>query len=155
MKKYFIKPAILLTGIILLLASCSKSSVDPVAAPGSGVTAASLTATLTAGRWVLSSFTQKTEDKTSKFTDITFMFAAGGTVTATKNGVETQGSWQYTPAVTYYGSTSKAAMVLNMGATKPFDLLSKTWNFISATNTTVKVDSPEILEDEHVQFSKK
>ena len=155
MKKYFNTPVALMAAIALFFASCAKSSVDPVTPPATSITAASLTASLTAGSWVLSSFTQKTEDKTSKFTDIAFVFSADGTVTATKSGVETKGSWQYTPAVTYYGSSSKSAIALNMGAATPLDLLTKTWNFISVTSTTLKIDSPELAEDEHVQFSKK
>lgn len=155
MKKYFNQPAALLIAIILFLGSCSKSSVDPVTPSASSPTAANVTAILTAGSWALSSFTQKTDNKTSKFADVVFVFSADGTVTATKSGAETKGSWQYAPAVTYYGSSSKAAIALSMGAGSPFDLLTKTWNFISVTSTTLKVDSPELAEDEHVQFSKK
>ena len=154
MKKYFNQPAALLIPIILFLGSCSKSSVDPLSTSASAITPAALITALTAGSWVLSSFTQKTEDKTSKFTDVIFTFSADGTVTATKNGTETKGSWQYTPAVTYYGSSSKSAIALSMGSASPFDLLTKTWNFISVTSTTLKIDSPELAEDEHVQFSK-
>jgi hypothetical protein len=153
MKKYFKLPAVLFISTIFFLASCSKSAVDPNTPPDT--TAANLTAALTTGKWAVSSFIEKIEDKTSKFKDIEFAFSADGTVTATsKNGSSTKGSWYYIPAVTYYGSTSKAAIALNMGAGNPLDLLTKTWNFISSTSTTLKVDSPELLEDKHVQFSK-
>lgn len=155
MKKSSGTPVALMIATVLFLGSCSKSSVYPVSTSASATTPAALTTALTAGSWVLSSFTQKTEDKTSKFTDVVFTFSADGTVTATKNGTQTKGSWQYTPAVTYYGSSSKSAIALSMGSASPFDLLTKTWNFISLTATTLKVDSPELAEDEHVQFNKK
>jgi hypothetical protein len=154
MKTYFNKSAAFLVIVAaLFFVSCSKSATDPVTPPDK--TTADLTAALTTGKWAVSSFIEKTEDKTSKFKDIEFTFSTDGTVTATsKNGSSVKGSWHYTPAVTYYGSTSKAAMALNMGASTPLDLLTKTWNFISSTSTTLKVDSPELLEDKHVQFSK-
>jgi hypothetical protein len=153
MKKYFKLTAALFISAIFSLASCSKSSVDSTTP--SDTTTANLTAALTTGKWAVSSFIEKIEDKTSKFNDLVFAFSTDGTVTATsKNGSSTKGSWYYTPAVTYYGSTSKAAIALNMGAGNPLDLLTKTWNFISSTSTTLKVDSPELLEDKHVQFSK-
>jgi hypothetical protein len=153
MKKYFKLPAALFISAIFFLVSCSKSSVDPNTPPDA--TTAILTTALTTGKWAVSSFIEKIEDKTSKFKDIEFTFSADGTVTATsKNGSSTKGTWHYTPAVTYYGSTSKSAVALNMGASTPLDLLTKTWNFISSTSTTLKIDSPEILEDKHVQFSK-
>jgi hypothetical protein len=153
MIKYFKMPAALFISAVLFLVSCSKPAGDPTTPPDT--TTANLTAALTTGKWAVSSFIEKTEDKTSKFSDIVFAFSADGTVTATsKNGSSTKGSWHYTPAVTYYGSTSKAAIALNIGAGNPLDLLTKTWNFISSTSTTLNVDSPELLEDKHVQFSK-
>jgi hypothetical protein len=154
MKKFITTLASLLTAIILFLTACSKSSPADTAA-STTVTPASLTTALTSGSWTLSSFVQRTEDKTSKFADYVFVFAANGTVTATSKGVEIQGSWSYTPAVTYYGATSKSAIALNMGNSVPLDLLTRTWNFLSVNSTTLKVESPELAEDEHVQFSKK
>lgn len=154
MKKYFNRPSVLLLAAILFFGSCSKSSVDPLATNATTTTAADITASLTAGKWVISSFTEKKEDKSSNFTNFTFVFAVDGTVTATANGIETKGTWKFTPAVTYYGSSSKSAVAISMGINKPFDLLSKTWNLVSSSSTLLKVDSPEVLQDEHLQFSK-
>ncbi|MDN3657968.1 hypothetical protein QWZ08_20115 [Ferruginibacter paludis] len=154
MKKFIITPATLLIGTMLFLTACSKYSPTDTST-STTVTPATLTTALTSGTWILSSFVQRTEDKTSKFADYVFVFAANGTVTATSKGVETQGTWSYTPAVTYYGSTSKSAIALNLGTSAPLDLLTKTWNFVSVNSTTLKVDSPELAEGEHVQFSKK
>jgi len=153
MKKYSGK---LLSFIVAasIFASCSKSYVSPNTTTATSPTSADLTTVLTSGIWVVSSFTQKTEDKTSKFSNIFFTFSANGTLTATDNGNTTNGTWNYTPAVTYYGSTSKAAIAINIGTGNPLVLLTKTWNLIASTSSTIKIDSPEILEDEHVQFSK-
>jgi hypothetical protein len=153
MKKYFNKLLSLFVAASIL-ASCSKSSVASNNTTATSPTSTDLTTALTSGNWVVSSFTQKTEDKTSKFSNIVFTFSAGGVLTATNNGNITSGTWNYTPAVTYYGATSKAAIAINIGTGNPLALLTKTWNLISSTSSTLKIDSPEILEDEHVQFSK-
>lgn len=153
MKKYFNK-LLSLVVTALILASCSKSSVTPNNPTATSPTSTDLTTALTSGNWVVSSFVQKTKDKTSKFSNIVFTFSANGTLNATDNGNTTTGTWNYTPAVTYYGSTSKAAIAINIGTSNPLVLLTKTWNLISGTSSTLKIDSPEIVEDEHVQFSR-
>jgi hypothetical protein len=154
MKKYYNKLLSLVVAASIL-ASCSKSSVPPNNTTATSPTSTDLTAALTSGNWVVSSFLQKTEDKTSKFSNIVFTFSANGTLNASDNGNTTTGTWSYTPAVTYYGSTSKAAIAINIGTSNPLVLLTKTWNLISSTSSTFKIDSPEIAEDEHVQFSKR
>jgi len=154
MKKYSSKLLSLVMAASILV-SCSKSYVAPNTTTTTSPTSADLTTVLTSGSWVVSSFTQKTEDKTSKFSNMVFTFSANGALTAIDNGNTTNGTWNYTPAVTYYGSTSKAAIAINIGTGNPLVLLTKTWNLISSTSSTIKIDSPEILEDEHVQFSKK
>lgn len=153
MKKYYNKLLSLVVAASIL-ASCSKSSVTPNNTTATSPTSTDLTTALTSGNWIVSSFVQKTEDKTSKFSNIVFTFSANGTLIATDNGNTTNGTWNYTPAVTYYGSTSKAAIAINIGTSNPLVLLTKTWNLISGTSSTLKIDSPEIVEDEHVQFSK-
>ena len=45
-------------------------------------------------------------------------------------------------------------MTLNLGAVSPFYRLTKIWNVASNTDTLLKMDNPEPLEDEHLQFSK-
>jgi hypothetical protein len=155
MKKCVNNGLALVLAAVLFLVSCSKSPVDPVVNSGVPSTADSVTTSLTTGTWIISSFTQKTEDKTSKFDGFTFIFSADGSLSATIGGTETKGTWHFTRAVTYYGSTSKSAVALNLGAANPLSQLTKTWNFVSATSTLLKVDSPELAGDEHVQFSRK
>ena len=136
---------------LICFSSCKKTD----SAPGNTVAANdTLTAALTSGSWVVASLTQKKEDNTARFAGYIFKFSVGGKLTASLNGVETQGSWSYTPAVTYYGSSSKEAMVINLGADNLFRRVSKTWNIISKSGTSVKMDNPEILEDEHLQLQR-
>jgi hypothetical protein len=102
--------------------------------------------------------TERTEDKTSQFAGITFTFGGagseGGTVVATKNGTTVNGTWSHSPAITYYGSTSAEAIALALSSASPFDRLTKTWNVVSTTSTTLTLVSPEVAQDEHLVFSR-
>lgn len=139
------------------LFSCSKSSQGSLA-NSTGSNAANITNSITGGNWTVSSYIQRSEDKTAQFNNIVFVFsnssANSGTVTATKNNTSVNGSWSYSPAVTYYGSTSTSSMVLNLGTSSPFNLLSKTWNVVSITSSKITLVNPEVIEDEHLVFSK-
>ncbi len=130
--------------------SCSKQTavVNPVVKD-------TVATELISGTWRISAFTQGTEDKTSKFSNIDFIFSKGGAITANDDGKQTMGSWHFTPAVTYYGSSSKDAISLSIGSSKPYDLLTKTWNLISHSSSVIKLDNPEVPEDEHVEFTKR
>lgn len=143
--------ALMTIGALICFSSCKKTDSAPVNTVAANDT---LTAALTSGSWVVASLMQKKEDNTARFAGYIFKFSVGGKLTASLNGVETQGSWSYTPAVTYYGSSSKEAMVINLGADNLFRRVSKTWNIISKSATSVKMDNPEILEDEHLQLQK-
>ncbi len=137
---------------VITLSSCNKAGSNPNTTNPS---TDSLTTALSGSSWVVASLVQKKEDNTSRFTGYIFKFSSGGKITATLNGIETQGTWSHSPAVTYYGSSSKEAMVLNLGADNLFKRVSKTWNIISKTGTSIKMDNPEILEDEHLELQKK
>jgi hypothetical protein len=152
MKLYATISGRLLLFVIVCFTSCSKNAgTNNATGPAASD---SVTSFLTTGNWVISSLTQKTEDNTSSFSGYVFKFSSNGKLIATKNGVDIQGTWSYTPAVTYYGSSSKNAITINTGTDNPFRRLTKTWNLISISATAVKLDNPEILEEEHLQFQK-
>lgn len=137
-----------------ILPSCRKASTDTQQPQTGTVTAASLN-----GNFTISSYRQGTENKIAKFEGYVFTFSStstnGGTVTAVKGTDKVNGSWVYSPAVTYYGSTSKNAVVLSLGTATPFDRLTKTWNFDStSTSTKLVFSNPEVREDEHLVFVK-
>jgi hypothetical protein len=150
MKSLFKSLAYLSIIAALSFVSCSKD----VASNGAAATTDTLTRFVTSGTWIVSSLLQKAEDNTSKFAGFVFTFSADGTLTASQNGHQTKGSWHYTPAVTYYGSSSKEAININMGTSEPLKRLTKTWNLKSKAANLIEMDSPEILEDEHLQFQK-
>jgi hypothetical protein len=137
-----------------MLTSCSKSYNAPPNTNNPVDT--TLKTQVISGTWIIKSYTQRTEDKTSQFASTVFTFSSNGTLTANKNGNITNGTWSYTPSsVGYYGGPpSKASVTLNLGAASPFDRLTKIWNVASNTDTLLKLDNPEPVEDEHVQFSR-
>jgi hypothetical protein len=137
-----------------MLSSCSKSYNAPPNANNSVDT--TLKTQVISGTWIIKSYTQRTEDKTSQFAGVVFTFSSNGTLTANKNGDIINGTWSYTPsAVGYYGGPpSKASVTLNLGAVSPFDRLTKVWNVATNTDTLLTLDNPEPVEDEHLQFSK-
>jgi hypothetical protein len=142
---------VLFVAMVFAFASCKKTNN---ASPVQSATTDSITSMLTTGSWTVGLLTQAKEDNTSKFKDYVLTFYANGKLMLVKNRVETQGSWSYTPAVTYYGSSSKEAFSINMGASDPFRRLTGTWNIISRSATSFKLDNPEIAEDEHLQLQK-
>lgn len=146
--------------ILLLLAVCTTATLsckksDDDATPATTAATIDLKTVMPVGSWSISSFRQRTEDKSSGFKNMSFVFSADGTATATQNGVLTKGTWAYSPAVTYYGGNGLASITINMGQSKPFDRLTETWNVNSAsTSSSLQLDHKEPAEDEHVSFVK-
>lgn len=154
MRQQTIPPRLVAAMFAISIAACGGSSAAPTAAPA---TVPSTVATsITSGSWTISSLTQRTEDKSSKFAGYSFVFAGdeGGSVTATKNGSSVSGSWSHTPAVNYYGSTSTESITLNFGTASPFDMVTKTWNVESSSSTKLTLVSPEVAEDSHLVFAR-
>lgn len=140
--------------VVAIFPSCRKASIDIQQPQTSGVTATSIE-----GNFTITSYRQASEDKISKYKGFVFTFSAtgtsGGTVTAVKDASKVNGSWIYSPAVTYYGSTSKNSIVLGLGNATPLDRLTGTWNLDSiSTSTKLVLSHPEIREDEHLVFTK-
>lgn len=143
---------------VILLAACGGGSdagnpAGPVTQPSN------VASVITTGTWAVATLTQNTEDKANQFSGYSFTFfragdAESGTVTATKGGNTVSGTWIHSPAVTYYGSSSTESIVLSLGASSPFAMLTKTWNVEANTATTLTLVSPEVAESMHLVFVK-
>ena len=154
--KNLLKGLLLMPSILFIMESCFKSNTQPsapVAPTGSTSSQIDLS-----GNWKVSSFAQRTEDKTSMFKGFVFTFDTTGSVTANGNGTSTTGTWAFAnKPVSYYGSTpSKSSFTMNFAAINPFTNLTKTWDVDSVhTNaSTLALVSPEVVEQMHVTFSK-
>src|SRR4051812_29723928 len=136
---------------MVLISACKKESATPA-----NNTPSNTSAVVEAGTWVVSSFTEKAEDKTASFAGIDFTFKSDGTLTATGNKTTT-GTWIAADPVTgYYGSPSSVAtFTISAGNDNPFNRLNSTWNVIEQTASTIKLDDREASEDKHVTFTKK
>jgi hypothetical protein len=136
--------------MFLFLYSCAKDSTTPASSTDNTASVVS------AGTWTITSYTQRTEDKTNTFAGVTFTFSSDGQLTAAGTN-SAAGTWIVTPASTgYYGSSSSlATFTINLGTSSPFNKLTKAWNIAEQTSTTVKLDNREPTEDEHITFSKK
>lgn len=143
---------ILVAFTVFVCTSCTKTGNSSSTTPSAGTD--SVTMILSAGKWVISSMTELKEDNTQSFKDYVFVFGKDGKLTASKNGASVQGTWHFSPAVTYYGSSSKDAISISIGSDNPFRRLTKTWNLISITSSLMKLENPEIQEQEQVQFQK-
>ena len=138
--------------VILMFSSCTKNNSVSDAPSTNPNTQAQII-----GNWVISSYKERSEDKTSQFEGIVFEFADAGKLTATGNNSVTTGTWIYRPsAVSYYGSTAtKAAITINLGSDSPFTRLNRTWNIDSSSASVLIVLNPEPSNNERIQFSKK
>ena len=148
MKKYFFCSLSLV--LLIFCISCKKYSSS---APAS-TTSNNPTGNITSGTWSITSFTQKTEDKTSTFAGINFVFSSDGKLIASGTNAA-NGTWVFTEASTGYYGNAKETFSINLGINAPFNKLSKTWNIAEQNSTTLRLDNPQALEDEHVSFSKK
>jgi RNA binding exosome subunit len=147
MKKYLVNSLILI--LLTLSIGCKKYSAST-----SNNNSNSIAGVISEGTWTISSYTQRTEDKSAMFTGINFIFSSDGKLSASGTKIA-NGTWVYSPASTgYYGNTL-ATFSINLGTTSPFDKLSKAWNIGEQNNTVLRLDNPETTEDEHVTFLKK
>lgn len=147
--KLLLSPSLL----CLLLIGCSKNSSNTTPPAN---TANNPSTAIISGNWVISSYTQKAEDKTSQYTGFVFAFSVENKLTATKSSSVTSGTWSYSPSSEgYYGSTpTKATMNINVGTIKPLNSLTKVWNIVSSDASTLSLINSEPADDERLVFSK-
>jgi hypothetical protein len=143
---------LLLVVLFSVSGGCSKN--------GSGDTTSNnnpdLNQTVMNGTWTISSYSQRTEDKTSLFKDYIFTFSAGGILKITHNAADVNGTWSYIPAsVGYYGSGgTSAAFNLNAGTADPLIRLNGTWNINSVSTSNISLVNPEPADNELLVFTK-
>ena len=155
--KHLVKTlAIALFAGMALTESCSKNGTQAV--PPNTPSVSDTSAKQFTGSWVVSSYSQRTEDKSSLFRDYVFTFSEENVARAEKSGSTVSGTWLYSPsAVGYYGSApSKASFTLNMGAGSPLRLLNKTWNIdtVHSNSSTLALVNPEPADNEQLSFSR-
>ena len=156
LKKVFMKllSKLSLSVFILLVffSSCKKDH----STPATTTTGTDPSVVAAQGTWSVSSYIQKTEDKTSSLSGIVFTFSSDGSVSASNGGTIVTGTWSSSKGgITYYGGPpSVATFTINFVSDNNLIKISKTWNVASEDNISIKLDNKEPLEDEHLSLSK-
>jgi hypothetical protein len=144
-------PVLLALG--LLAAGCDHKN-DDVVAPAAPAGAANFPQLLTAGNWVVTSYTQAGEDKTSQLAGYSFAFATNGQATATHNSSADSGTWTW-GGNSYYGTPADSkTVVFLLGNSHPLDRISKSWIIQSADDKIIKLDSSNPAEQEHLTLGR-
>ena len=136
-----------------------NNPVPPSApAPTTTPTSLSISEVVTNGTWKIYSYTEKTENSTKKFDNISFTFSSNLSLTAQDGSKATTGSWYAAQAIFYYGvpayGSNPNGFFLNLGSSLPLTLLSKNF-FVSFKGlTTFTLESINPQEDTHVTFTR-
>ncbi|GAA4730281.1 hypothetical protein [Flavisolibacter ginsenosidimutans] len=156
--KTLLNTAVFFSAFFLLFSasSCSKQNSDTTP-PQTTPTQNATTAFSLSGKWIVSAYAQKTEDKTASFSGYVFTFSTtginSGIVVAEKDNNSVSGTWSHQPAVTYYGSSSTESVTLNFGSSSALLKLNKIWNVTASTNSRLALANPEVAEGENLVFS--
>jgi hypothetical protein len=139
--------SIMLIALVFTLFSCKKQDAL--------IDNADVKTNITVGQWKVTSYREKTEDKTDIYNGFSFVFKEDGSVTATSSNETISGSWSASDATSsYYGAPpASATFTINIGGSGKFTKINKSWDVnTSTTNTDLKLDNKEPLQDEHLEF---
>lgn len=116
--------------VLILATSCSRND-DNSPTPSSSN---SVSTTLPQGEWKITYFNDSGTDETSHFTGYSFQFNSNGNVVATKGSNNVNGTWSDG------NDNSTPKLVLNFGATVPFDDLNEDWHITQQNSTMIKLE---------------
>lgn len=148
--KSFARFALLLSiPLATSLTSCKKSAVTPATDNTSTITSA----TISAGTWMITSYTERSENKTDNYSGINFQFNSDSTLIAS-GAKSASGTWVILPPSNGYYGSSQATLTMSLGNSSPFNRLNRIWNIVEKTASTIRLDNRETTQDEHITFSK-
>lgn len=111
--------------MMMVMWSCKKDDSSP---------SSTIDNTVQQGNWKITLFNDSGNDETNHFTGYEFTFNADGTVVATSNGNTVNGIWSTG------NDDSQSKLVLNFGATSPFDELNEDWHVTEETSTLIRCE---------------
>jgi hypothetical protein len=120
--------------------SCSKNSDDTA----SGNTAQAVAQTVTtAGNWRVSLFNDSGNNETADFTGYSFTFNGDGSIVASKNATNTNGTWTT--------NVSSNKFIIDLGpkidTNKPLGELTDDWRVVSVTSNEI-----QLKDDNNTEF---
>jgi hypothetical protein len=137
----------------LLAAGCDHKK-DDLVTPTAPASTTTFPQVLAAGTWVVTSYRQATEDKTSQLAGYRFAFAANGQATASHGNTTDPGSWTW-GGNSYYGTPADSkTVVFTFGSQHPLDRISKSWIIASADDKVIQLDSSNPAELEHLTLGR-
>ena len=145
-----------ITSIFLLLmlaaaAGCSSKKDNVAPTP----TAADFPQLLTSGIWVVTSYTEASQDKTSTLSGYQFTFDKSGQSAAKHGADNTPGSWLW-GGNSYYGTPADSKTLTLTYSTQqhPLDRIGKGWIIKDASSTVITLDSSNPAEQTHLVFGR-
>lgn len=124
--------------VLLAFSSCSKNNDSSNNPP------------YTSGTWMIHLFTDSGNDETSDYAGYDFVFASGGTLTATKSGTTTSGTWSTRT------DDGVKKMDINLVTTDANLLdLNNDWVIVSSSSTLLELADDNEVSGEVVHFMKK
>ena len=128
MKKQIIQISLLIFSIATIAISCKKddnSSPDPTPV---------LNTTIQQGKWKATLFNDSGNDETHHFTNYNFQFNSDGTITASSSANTVSGTWSVG------NDDSQQKLILNFGATDPFEELNDDWHVLQQNSSIIKLE---------------
>jgi hypothetical protein len=126
--------------VVILASSCERNATD-----GTAVSQA-----VTSGNWRVSHFSERGNDETSDFNGYSFLFNNDGSVSVTKNGITTSGTWSV-------GNSSRKFNIdlgPKIDANKPLGELTDDWQILSNSATEIRLTDDNSSSSEFLTFTK-
>ena len=127
--------------VTLLLTGCNKNDTAIVGP---------ITPIIIQGDWVVSSFTEPGENKTSDFNGYSFTFQPDGKLLAISGGVTKEGTWSE--------NKSSGKLIINLGpkdnTNKPLGELTDDWRITAKSDTNISLTDDNATKNEVLVFSK-
>lgn len=114
---------LILAASLITFSSCNKTSTN-----------AKTSKVVTAGTWIITSFLDNGNDRTSRFSGYKFDFKSNGELTASNGSNTIVGTWNSS------NDDSQDKLILEMGTTSPFSELNDDWHIIEKTSTKIKLE---------------
>jgi hypothetical protein len=130
---------------VLIIGCQNKTSTNVT--PGNSNN--SLSGTVTSGKWTISYFYDNDKEETSDYSGYSFEFNTDKTLTATRNGITTSGTWNEATD----DGLPRLVIMLNTTDNKLTEL-NDDWVIESKTDTQIKLKDDNPDRNEQLHFSK-
>ena len=118
--------------VIIGIVSCNNDE-------GPTASASTVENTIKAGTWKITRFEDSGNNETASFSGYTFVFDAGGTLTATGGSAIYVGKWSVTDDNRDDDSADDMHFNINFDLNNSFDELNEDWHFVSFSSSKIEL----------------